>query len=184
MVNVPAMRAASMALLALLAGCDGCSKNPPPAESRADVTVKEAVGSASKDAGAEASKDAGSLATGPWNVLLVTVDSLRADMPWAGYDRPIAPRLAALHARSISYSHAYSTSSLTSKSVPGMLTGRYPSELVRTGSFFTKYVNADQFVCKHLGAEDIPCVGAHAHMYFGPGQSGFETGFQSWKIVP
>ena len=27
------------------------------------------------------------------NVLLITVDSLRADMPWAGYPRPIAPRL-------------------------------------------------------------------------------------------
>ena len=64
-----------------------------------------------------------------------------------------------------------------------MLTGRYPSELVRTGSFFTKYVSPEQFVCTHLGAEGIPCVGAHGHMYFGPGQSGFETGFKTWKIV-
>src|SRR5262249_18290345 len=103
---------------------------------------------------------------------------------WAGYERPIAPRLSALQARSISYTHAYSTSSFTSKSIPGLLTGRYPSELVRTGVFFTKYTSSDQFVCKHLGAEDIPCVGAHAHMYFGPGQSGFETGFKTWKIVP
>jgi choline-sulfatase len=122
--------------------------------------------------------------TGPYNVLLLTIDSLRADMPWSGYARPIAPRLTALHARSVAYTNAYATSSFTSKSIPGLLTGRYPSELARTGSFFTRYLSADQFVCKHLGGEGIPCVGGHAHMYFGPGQSGFETGFRSWKIVP
>jgi arylsulfatase A-like enzyme len=55
---------------------------------------------------------------------------------------------------------------------------------VRTGVFFTKYLDADQFVCTHLSSEGIPCVGAHAHMYFAPGQSGFETGFKVWKTVP
>jgi len=141
--------------------------------------------SASAVAPREGRPDAGAVsARGPFNVILITVDSLRADMPWAGYERPIAPRLSALHAKSISYKNAYSTSSFTSKSVPGMLTGRYPSELARTGSFFTKYVSPEQFVCKHLDAEGIPCVGGHAHMYFSPGHSGFETGFSSWKIVP
>jgi arylsulfatase A-like enzyme len=105
-------------------------------------------------------------------------------MPWAGYERPIAPRLGELYAKSTAYTHAYSTSSFTSKSIPGLLTGRYPSELVRTGSFFTRYLNADQFLCTHLGKEGIPCIAAHAHAYFGPMQSGFETGFSTWKIVP
>ncbi|MDF2697519.1 MAG: Choline-sulfatase [Labilithrix sp.] len=183
----------SAALVVALAGCDGCSKEAarserstgaaaaPPAEAGAPPAPSD------KEAGRDAGKDSGStasaLANGPLNVLLLTVDSLRADMPWAGYDRPIAPRLSALHARSVSFKNAYSTSSFTSKSVPGMLTGRVPSELVRTGSFFTKYLSPEQFVCTHLGAGGVPCVGAHAHMYFSPGQSGFETGFKSWKIV-
>src|SRR5271163_3369784 len=47
----------------------------------------------------------------PFNVLLLTIDSLRADMPWAGYPRPIAPRLEALHRRAVDYTHAYSVSS-------------------------------------------------------------------------
>lgn len=138
------------------------------------------------DRSATARPDAGPArgAAGPYNVLLVTVDSLRADMPWAGYARPIAPRLAELHRRSVSFSNAYATSSFTSKSIPGMLTGRYPSELTRTGSFFTKYLAPDQFVCTHLALAHVPCVGGHAHMYFGPGQSGFEAGFSTWKIVP
>ena len=121
---------------------------------------------------------------GRLNVLLLTVDSLRADMPWAGYPRAIAPRLTTLRAQSVSYTHAYATSSFTSKSIPGILTGRYPSELARTGSFFTKYLTPTDFVCKALDAEAIPCVAGHAHAYFGKGQAGFETGFRTWNLVP
>ncbi len=121
---------------------------------------------------------------GSWNILLISIDSLRADMPWAGYSRPIAPRLTSLHAQSISYSHAYATSSFTSKSIAGILSGRYPSELLRTGNFFTKYLAPSEFICTSLAAQNVPCVAAHAHAYFGKGQSGFESGFQSWKLVP
>ena len=147
-----------------------------------------AEASASTDADAKPSAKTvaeGNLkADGPWNVLLISIDSLRSDMPWAGYARPITPRLGALHARSVSYSHAYSASSYTSKSIPGILTGRYPSELARTGSFFTKYLTPGDFMCKALDAEDIPCIAGHAHAYFGKGQSGFEYGFRKWQLVP
>lgn len=178
------------AVTVALAGCDGCSKQDARSEvpqGAAAPSVVPADKEADKSAGAapDAGPPSGDIvARGPWNVLLLTIDSLRADMPWAGYPKPIAPRLAALHARSISYTNGYSTSSFTSKSIPGMLTGRYPSELARTGSFFTRYLSREQFVCTHLDAEGIPCVAGHAHMYFGPGQSGFESGFKSWKIVP
>src|SRR5205085_1840751 len=103
---------------------------------------------------------------------------------WAGYERPIAPRLSELYAKSIAYTRAYSTSSFTSKSVPGMLTGRYPSELTRTGAFFTVYPKKSEFLCTGLAAEDVPCFGAHGHMYFAKGNSGFDNGFKEWKIVP
>ena len=35
-------------------------------------------------------------APGPLNVLVLTIDSLRADVPWLGYGRPIAPNLTRL----------------------------------------------------------------------------------------
>lgn len=132
----------------------------------------------------EGRSDGGPRATGPLNVLFLSIDSLRADMPWAGYERPIAPRLTALYERSAKLTRGYSTSSFTSKSIPGMLTGKYPSELARTGAFFTKYLAASDFFCTQLSAQDIPCVGGHAHAYFGKGQSGFESGFREWKLVP
>src|SRR3984957_1973142 len=58
------------------------------------------------------------------NVVLLTIDSLRADMPWSGYPRPIAPRLTELAARSVSYTRAYAVSSYTSMSLGGLLGGK------------------------------------------------------------
>lgn len=117
------------------------------------------------------------------NVLLISVDSLRADMPWAGYARAIAPNLTKLHARSVAYSNAYAVSSFTSKSVAGMLTGRYPSELRRTGDFFTKYLDKGDFMATALSGAGVPCVAGHAHAYMGRGLSGFESGFDVWRLV-
>src|SRR5581483_7093068 len=58
------------------------------------------------------------------DVVLITVDSLRADMPWAGYPRPIAPRLTELEKRAVSFTRAYSVSSYTSMSLGGLLGGK------------------------------------------------------------
>ncbi len=123
-------------------------------------------------------------ATGPWNVLLLSIDSMRADMPWAGYARPIAPRLTELASRSIVYTHAYALSSFTSKSLGGLMTGRYPSELARTGVFFTHYFDSNVFLCESLGTQGIPCVAGMAHAYLGEKKSGIEQGFTDWREVP
>jgi arylsulfatase A-like enzyme len=165
-----------------------CSKRAPvpSAENAEDATAPSAAVAtkASPTEEKEKEKEKEKAPPHPWNVLFLSIDSLRADMPWAGYPRPIAPRLAALHAKSVSYPRAYSTSSFTSKSVAGMLTGRYPSELARTGSFFTKYLAPTDFVCTSLDTQGIPCAAGHAHAYFGKGQSGFESGFKQWQLVP
>jgi choline-sulfatase len=163
----------------------GCSKHPPPPPGLdAGPPAPTAAHSAAPRVEAKEMPAAVAPAwAGPWNVILVSIDSLRADMPWAGYPRPIAPHLAALYAKSVAYAHAYSTSSFTSKSIPGLLTGKFPSELDRSNKFFTFYYGKSDFFCTSLAAEGIPCVGAHAHAYFGKGQSGFENGFRKWEIV-
>ena len=174
-------RRVPFAALAVFAAL-GCSKKAPPPAAH-DVPAPSAPSSASVAVKSARVADAAPAGTQPLNVLLISIDSLRADMPWAGYDRPITPRLGALHAKSVSYPRAYSTSSFTSKSIPGLLTGRYPSELARTGSFFTKYLAPSDFVCTSLSVEGIPCVGGHAHAYFDKGQSGFESGFALMRSV-
>jgi len=66
----------------------------------------------------------------PINVLLITLDTMRADSLTAyGYDtRDVTPNLDAFAARSVVFRHAFSNSSFTPPSHASILTGRFPSE--------------------------------------------------------
>jgi choline-sulfatase len=119
----------------------------------------------------------------PLNVILLTVDSLRTDVPWLGYGRPIAPNLTALAAESVVYERAYSASSYTAKSVATMLSGRYASTLYRDGRFFTRYADSNRFLAEILGERGVRSFAWHGHLYFGR-NSGFEQGFAEWRLVP
>ena len=117
------------------------------------------------------------------NVILLTVDSLRTDVPWLGYERPIAPNLTKLAERGVSYSRAYSASSYTAKSVATMLSGRFASTLYRDGFFFAKYSAANTFFPEVLSERGISTIGWHAHLYFGRGK-GIDQGFAEWHLAP
>jgi choline-sulfatase len=117
------------------------------------------------------------------NVLLISVDSLRADMPWAGYERQIAPRMTALEKRATSYTNAYAISSYTSMSVGGLLGGRYPSEMKRDGYFFSTFPKENVMFPSKLQEAGIRTLAAHGHLYFKKGASGFERGFDVYEMV-
>lgn len=117
-----------------------------------------------------------------YNVLVLSIDSLRADMPWNGYPRAIAPRLTELEKRAVSYTHAYAISSYTSMSLGGFLGGRYPSGMKRSGFFFGKYAAENVLFPEVLQASGIRTLSAHAHGYFK--DAGFEQGFDRYEIVP
>ncbi len=115
------------------------------------------------------------------NVVMLSIDSLRADMPWSGYPRPIAPRLTALEKLGVYFTRAYAVSSYTSMSLGGLLGGRLPSELNRSGYFFGTY-KGDVFFPKLLQKARVRTMGVMAHMYFK--SAGFDQGFDDWKLVP
>jgi choline-sulfatase len=128
-------------------------------------------------------RDAGTARPPPdLDVILVSIDSLRADMPWAGYPRPIAPRLTELESRAVSFTRAYAVSSYTSMSLGGLLGGKYPGELKRDGFFFGTYPKEDLFFPEILQAAKIHTLGAHAHGYFR--DPTFQQGFDRWEVVP
>ena len=102
----------------------------------------------------------------PLNVVLILIDSMRADMPWAGYRRKIAPRLTALEKRSVSYTRAYSLSSVTARSAAPLLVGKYASEMARTGYFFTQWYPENLSLGERLQAAGHRAIAAHAHAYF------------------
>src|ERR1700722_3713695 len=169
-----------------------CSKDaPPPGVSAEPVAVATASAAPAGSASAGA-------ATGGWvpaalpppppgkppeegNVILLSIDSLRADMPWNGYARPIAPRLTELEQKAVTFRNAYSVSSYTSMSLGGLLGGRMPSELVRDGYFFGIY-KKDLFFPKLLQRDGVHTMGVMAHMYFKG--AGFDSGFDDWRLVP
>ena len=168
-----------------------CSKDPPqptpqmqasPSPSASVAPVASVAPLAASSAAPVAS--AAPAPAGPpkdANVIVLSIDALRADMPWNGYPRAIAPRLTELEKRAVSYTHAYSISSYTSMSLGGFLGGRYPSELQRSGYFFGTYKN-DVFFPKLLQKAGVHTMGVMAHMYFKA--AGFDQGFDDWKIVP
>jgi choline-sulfatase len=118
------------------------------------------------------------------DVILLSIDCLRADMPWAGYPHPIAPRLTALEAKSIDFTDAYSMSSYTSMSLGGLLGGKLPGEMNRDGYFFGFYGKSNVLFPELLQASGVRTIAAHAHGYFSAGSSGLEQGFDKWEVVP
>ena len=166
----------SNVILALALALGGCraDKPPPPAPSSAPSASAVASAKPAPPAPPSIPKDA--------NVVLVTIDCLRADMPWTGYPRPIAPNLTKLASRAVVYTHAYSMSSYTSMSLGGFLGGKLPSEMTRNGYFFSTYADKNQMFPETLQAAGVHTVSAHAHGYFK--DAGFSQGFDAYEVVP
>ena len=116
------------------------------------------------------------------NVILLSIDCLRADMPWTGYPRPIAPHLTELEKKSVDFTRAYALSSYTSMSLGGLLAGKLPGELRRDGYFFGTYGKENVFFPEVLHEHHVRTLSAHAHGYFKDAK--FDQGFDIWEMVP
>jgi choline-sulfatase len=161
-------------------GCDSKEKarpsEPPAAVPQASMPSPEP-----KPAEPEAPKEA--RPEKPLNVLLLTVDALRADMPWTTYDKDIAPNLTALAKESVVYENHRSVSSYTAQTVATMMTGRYASTLYRTGLFFTNYFDSNDWITEAMQQKGIVTMAVHAHLYFDRAP-GLKQGFDHYKMVP
>jgi arylsulfatase A-like enzyme len=155
----------------------------PAASSAAPVVSASASATASASAVASAPPAPASAPPGKLNVLLITIDSLRADMPWAGYPRDIAPVLTAFEKTAVSYSRFYSISSYTAMSLGGLLSGRYPGEIERSGYFFSSHPDSVLMFPELLQKAGVHTLTAHAHFYFDQ-KAGFRQGFDVYEIVP
>ena len=100
------------------------------------------------------------------SVLLVTIDTLRSDLGFAGNPRPLSPSLDALAARSTVFENAVSLASYTGKSVGPMLSGKYPSETHRGWSHFNTFTKEDIMVAERLSPAGIKTLSVQAHWYF------------------
>lgn len=169
-----------LAVVLSLAACDDAS-GPKPTETAPTATASGDTKKASATATASASAQPEGKRK-PMNVILITIDSLRADMPWAGYEDDIAPNLTKLAKESVVYPRGYTISSFTSKSVGGLLAGQYPSTLYRGPTFFTTYSHANLFFPELLQKDGVRTMAGHAHLYFDRGKN-LRQGFDEWRLV-
>lgn len=115
------------------------------------------------------------------SIVLLTVDTLRADVGWAGYARDVTPNLDRWAARSVRYSRVEALSSYTGKALAPMLIGRYASECPRDGGHFTRYRAPNEFVAEGLRAAGFRTAAVLSHFYFRLA-SGLEQGFDVWDL--
>ncbi len=181
------LQALLRALPVLFLGALGCQTKPEPGETRVAAVASRAAARASSSAGPETpAKTSARKTTVPdrtYNVVLIMIDSLRADMPWAGYPRPIAPWLSEFAKKSTLYPRAYSLSSYTAKSVVPALVGKYPGELKRDGYFFTVWMPENVFISERAQAEGHRTLAGHGHGYFLPAL-GTSQGFEDYELLP
>jgi arylsulfatase A-like enzyme len=110
------------------------------------------------------------------SVVLVTVDTLRADLGYSGNPRPVSPSIDDFARRSVVFDRAYSLASYTGKSVGPMLIGKYPSETKRTFDHFDRFGTDETFVQERLQRAGVRTMTAQGHWYF-KADTGIGRGF-------
>ncbi len=180
------MKLLSRALVALslpvfLLACEKDEK--PSASTSAATSEKAAAPKKPEEKPAEPEQPKEARPKKPLNVLLLTVDALRSDMPWNGYDKEIAPNLSKLAKESVVYENHRSISSYTAQTVATMMTGRFASTLYRTGNFFTNYFDSNDWITESMQEKGIRTMAVHAHLYFDRAP-GLKQGFDIYQMVP
>jgi arylsulfatase A-like enzyme len=113
------------------------------------------------------------------NVILITIDTLRFDLGFMGYPRPVSANIDAFAAESVVYEHAYAMASFTPKCLGPLLIGRYSSETHRDYAHYTNFDPANLFLAERVQAGGGHTAGAASHRYFG-WKKGFDQGFDVW----
>lgn len=169
----------SLLLPVILATLASCKREAPPQQQRPVLSAAAAPAPSSvPDAAAAPAPHR------PYNVVLILIDSLRADMPWTGYPREIAPRLSELAKTWVLYPRAYSLSSYTAKSVAPLLAGKYPGEMPHSAKFFTQWPAENVLVSELAQTAGHRTLSGHGHGYFMNEVSGLNQGFDDYRLLP
>jgi arylsulfatase A-like enzyme len=113
------------------------------------------------------------------NLLIITIDTLRADR----LDEKHMPRLAAFAKDAVVFTRAYAQAPNTPRSFPSFLTSRYPSEVrwvntMRRFPLLTESKDNTTFF-QVLHEAGLRTVGVFSHFYFDP-KIGLARGFDRW----
>ncbi len=117
------------------------------------------------------------------NILLIVIDSLRADRLGAyGYDRPTSPELDRLALEGTVFTNAWAHAPSTRDSMPAIFTGRWPSAIVWDTSLWWPGIARGQRTLAEALRRSNYFNGAYfAHSYFARADArGFERGVDQY----
>lgn len=114
-----------------------------------------------------------------YNVIFLTVDTLRFDLGYMGYQKAITPNIDALAARSVVFERVYATASFTPKSLGPLLIGKYASETSRDFEHYTTFYSSNVFVAERIHASGARTFAGMCHRYF-TFKTGLQQGFDVW----
>lgn len=110
------------------------------------------------------------------NLLLVTIDTARAELHYAGNPHDLSPNIDQLAGRGVIFERMYALASYTGKAVGPMLIGKYASETHRNWGHSNHFTREDTTVAERLRKAGIHTMSVQALRYFGA-QSGLNRGF-------
>jgi choline-sulfatase len=117
------------------------------------------------------------------NVVLITIDTLRADRLGAwGYPRGTSPRLDALAGRGLRFHWAFAQGAQTKVSMPSVFTGRYFSEVDRSPDSWATIWPENITLAERLRDAGYHTAGFPAHRFFLPSY-GLNQGFVDWDLT-
>jgi arylsulfatase A-like enzyme len=117
-----------------------------------------------------------------YNVLFLTVDTLRFDLGFMGYPKPVSPNIDALAARSVVFERTYATASFTPKSLGPLLIGRYASETNRDFEHYTTFFPTNVFLAERVHTAGVRTFAGMCHRYFSF-KTGLQQGFDVWDTT-
>lgn len=168
-----------LAVAILGAGCEEPAAGPP-ADKPVAQPASSAVAAASGVA-AEAPSTPKPPVTRVDRVVLLTIDALRGDQPWTGYDLVKTPVLSKLAEDGIVYTRNYGIANTTGPAISGLLAVRYPTELDRDNCPLAGFTIGEG-LGPVLSAAGVWTGAAHGHAYFG-GSTAPKGGFTDWRTV-
>ncbi len=116
------------------------------------------------------------------NLVLITVDTMRWDLHYAGNPHALSDSLDRLATESVVFDHAYALSSYTGRAIGPLMAGRYPTECARDSEHFVAYPNNNNvFLAERLRDAGFATFGAASHFYFEP-RFGLTQGMTTWDM--
>jgi arylsulfatase A-like enzyme len=116
------------------------------------------------------------------NLLIIMIDTLRADrLGVAGYPRSLTPSLDQIARHGVWFRQARAQAPSTTRSLPSLLTSRYPSQVdwVKRYAMYSAITEQNLTVFEVLAALGFRNVGLFSHFYFTPDR-GLSQGFSKW----